>query len=160
MPQKKNRKMWLNLGNPQRDELMKVSVTKLRIKHRRKNKQKSAPDVFTKACPVWVHKGLRQLGEAEKSAIQEFAPEDDCPRWVVLMLMEIFRVTGLGVRMDNDNQSGPAFLAAIIGHTEVLLKSTKTGISKVIEVLEKKDRELSQKILGTLTKQQMANWIK
>jgi len=130
-------------------------------KHNRLKKKQSLTetDVFPKTWSRWVHKGLHQLGQAENYAIKELGP-DGCPDWTVQMMMEVFRATGLGVRVDDDNQSGPAFLAAIIGHTEILLKSTTTGISKALEVLEKKDRELSQKILGTLTDQQMAFWIK
>ena len=132
----------------------------LKKDNRQKKKRESVSDVFPKTWPLWVHKGLNWLGQAEKYAIQEFALDDDCPRWVVMMMVEIFRVTGLGVRIEDDQQSGPAFLAAIVGHTEVLLKSATTGISKALEVLEKKDRELRQKILGTLTKHQMAFWVK
>ena len=123
-----------------------------------KNESSSVVDVMPKSWPRWVRHGLRKLELAEQIAGESFL-SDDLPEWVVNMMMELWRVVGPNVCINNADLDGPTTLAAFVGHIEVLTMSEEAGLKKVADAIAKKERELNQKIIGTLTKQQLARWI-
>ena len=113
--------------------------------------------MLTRSWSPWVQKGFNRYARAEKVAKINYSLFD-YPEWAIRMMMELWKMVGPGFRLDDETKSGPATLAAMVGHTEVVLLSVDTGLIKATEVLQKKERALNQKLCATLTKQQIAAW--
>jgi len=110
-----------------------------------------------KNWPAWVRRGFRMIEEVEEKE----GPStpwlcDRMPVWAVSMLKGYFQMIGPDVRLEDRSASGPAVLGAFVGHME-MVASEKSGLEEAMEFLSKTVRELNRKILGKLTKQQIAS---
>jgi hypothetical protein len=86
------------------------------------NVRESFPDEWDE----WVLASLTDL-ETSEAAIAQSKFVEELPSWAKSMLEELIKPMLPSIKLEADEQTGPAFLGKLIGHQEYLLESDEAG---------------------------------